>query len=128
MHHRSPPEIPLNALTLMILELNALQDSGAYDDITVQDVRERIDKGSVLLWLQERTGSVHLGNSYPGFEKWYLVYLQSIYDRDKSQQGQKWGARKKGLSLLIAWTNEIIREGKGWQANQDFVRRGDEYR
>jgi len=62
------------ALTLMILHLNSLLDSGKYDDIALEEVKEHIDDGSILQWLRQRAPdidlSVHLDTDiYGNFEE-----------------------------------------------------------
>lgn len=108
------------ALTLLIVHLNALIDTGRYDSITMDDVEIRIRDGSILRFLRERAGtdidlSIHLDSStYGNFERFYVTYLQSILDSYRGSERRKWRIENRGLCLLIAWTNEIIQQGTGW--------------
>jgi len=40
------------ALTLLILELNKLLDTGKHDDITIEEVHQHIDEGIILEFLR----------------------------------------------------------------------------
>jgi len=118
----------LTSLTALILYLNSLVDSGKYDDIGIEEVKLHIDDGSILRWLQQRTDidlSLHVGdpNLTEGFEDFYVNYLQAIYDAYAGNERRKWGVERRGLCLLIAWTNEIVQQGKGWKPNEDVARR-----
>lgn len=118
-----------SALTLLILHLNSLVDSGKYDDISLGEVEDHIDDGSILRFIRDRAGndidlSVHLDSStYGNFEQFYVAHLQSIFDAYAGNERRKWGVEHKGLCLLIAWTNEIIQQGTGWQPNENISRR-----
>jgi hypothetical protein len=109
-----------SALTLLILQLNSLLDTGRYDHITVEEVEGRIEDGSILRFLRERAGkdidlSYHFETtSYSNFERFYVTYLQSILNAYGGRESRKWGVQNRGLCLLIAWTNEILQQGSGW--------------
>ena len=117
-------------LTLLILQLNHLLDTGKYDDITIEHVHRHINEGTILQFLRERAGSdidlsVHLNpNADDDFERFYLKHLQSIYDAYAGDENRRWGVENKGLCLLIAWTNEILQQGSGWQLNEMLAGRG----
>ena len=106
-------------------------DSGACDNITIPEVLERIENGSILRYIQARAESsgetfdlsVHLTASADeqSFEEYYTKYLQAILGAYGRNAGSKWGVQNKGLSLLIAWTNEIIQQGGGWVPSDDVA-------
>ena|SRR5688572_7300857 len=112
------------ALTLMILQLNHLLDTGRYDTITFDEVTSHIEDGSILQFLKQRAAgdidlSYHL-ESRPGwnFERFYVAYLQSMLN---VAGGSKWLVENRGLCLLIALTNEILQQGTGWSPNPNVV-------
>jgi hypothetical protein len=116
------------ALTLMILHLKSLLDSGKYDDIALEEVKEHIDDGSILQWLRRRAPhidlSVHLDtDTYGNFEEFYPGQLRDILGGYGGRERRKWGVEKRGLGLLIAWTNEIVQRGSGWRPDADTDRR-----
>lgn len=120
----------LSALTVLILNINSLIDSGKYDDITIEDIRRRIDDGTILRYLKQRAGNdidltLYLDHpaAYQGFEDFYVNYLQATYDAYGGDERKRWGVEKKGLCLLLAWTNEIIQQGSGWEPSPDIARR-----
>lgn len=108
--------------TLMIVSLNSLLDTGRHDDITLDEVKAHIEDGTVLRWIQTRSGEDDIGllsilldgKTYYGFESFYVTALQSTLDAYGGQARRKWGVENRGLCLLIAWTNEIIQQGHDW--------------
>lgn len=116
-------------LTLLILQLNKLVDTGKYDDITIEEVHQHIDEGTILEFLKRRGEddidlSFHLyPNASSDFKTFYIKQLQSIYDAYAGDEKRKWGVENKGLCLLIAWTNEIIQQGSGWKPNMNISER-----
>ncbi len=108
----------VSALTLLILHLNAVVDSGKYNDISIDEVHRAIEGKRVLQYLKERVGndidlSVHLSNTWGNFEDFYETKLNDIYGGYAGNERRKWGVENLGLCLLIAWTNEIIQQGEG---------------
>jgi hypothetical protein len=113
------------ALTLLILQLNKLLDSGECDSISIDEVHAHIDDGTILKFLKERGGNKidlgsHLTNSFGDFEKFYVQHLQSLYDAYAGDERRKWGVEKKGVCLLLAWTNEILQQGTDWKPNENI--------
>lgn len=110
-------------LTLIILSLNRMLDLGKYDDISVDQILERIRDGSVLQFLADQArGDVDfsLQLARPHFVSEYLVHLRALLDAYGG--GGKWGVKQKGVCLLLAWTNEIVQQGSGWEANPRVAR------
>ena len=105
----------ISDLTIIILEINKLLDSGEHDDLSLDDAKQAIDNGTVLQLLADRgTGYLdHLKDTSTG--DLYSKHLQAIYDAYAGDERKKWGIQNKGLCLLLAWTNELIQQGKGWQ-------------
>jgi len=108
----------VSALTLLILEVNSLIDTGKYADITIKDIHNAIEGKRVLRFLQERAASdidlsLHLdGNAYGGFESYYETQLENLYGGYAGRERRKWGVENSGLCLVLAWTNEIIQQGR----------------
>lgn len=101
-------------LTLMILEINAIIDSGKHDNITIQEMENHISTGDVIAFLKTRcVGSCDLSwvPSASEFETDYILRLQDILGAYAGSERRKWGVENKGLCLLLAWTNEIIQQG-----------------
>ena len=121
------PEMKLNRLTLLILEYNQILDTGKYNHITIKDIHREIKQGTVLRYISNIAGSdadfsIYLDvHDELDFEAQYAKHLQSIYGGYAGQERRKWGIQNLGLCLLIAWTNEIIQRGSGWQPNEEVV-------
>lgn len=109
----------VSALTLLILNINSLIDSGKYSDISISDIHSAIEGKGVLRFLKERAGqdidlSVHLeSRAYDGFEQYYETQIENIYGGYAGQERRKWDVENSGLCLVLAWTNEIIQQGHG---------------
>ena len=114
------PTVKLTPLTLIILEINYLIDTGKYNDISLQDIKREIGNGIILRYLQQKAGqdvdfSIILnGTTYPRFEEFYVDYLQRMCNAYSGNERKKWGIENMGLCLLLAWTNEIVQQGSGW--------------
>jgi hypothetical protein len=108
----------VSALTLLVLHINSLIDSGKYSDITIEDIHKAIEGKRVLRFLKERAGSdvdlsIHLDSkAYGDFESYYETQLENIYGGYAGQERRKLGVENSGLCLVLAWTNEIIQQGK----------------
>lgn len=118
------PAISLTALTYLIIQINSLVDSGDYIYITIDDVNNAIKKKRILSFLKEKAdGDIDLSIYGPegSFEKFVEYYHDRMYAICIAYEGderRKWGVEKQGLCLLVAWTNEIIQQGSGWQPNE----------
>lgn len=118
------PKIKLSAITLLILELNCLIDSGQFDDITIDQVYEWIRNKNVLPSLAKRAqGHVDLSvygvnGPYENFSDYYHEQLYVIYAAYGGDHGKKWGVEHLGLCLLLAWTNQLIQQGSGWHPDE----------
>ena len=108
----------VQALTLIILNVNALIDSGKYADISIDDIHTAIEGKRVLRFLKERAGSdidlsIHLeSDAYGDFETYFEDMFENIYGGYAGQERRKWGVENSGLCLVVAWTNEIIQQGQ----------------
>lgn len=108
----------VSALTLLILHVNSLIDSGKYANISIADVHAAIEQKRVLRLLKDRCGSdidlsLHLDSTtYGDFEELYEAEMDSIYGGYGGQERRKWGVEKSGLCMILAWTNEIVQRGE----------------
>lgn len=109
--------------TLMVLTLTHLLDTGRYDSVTLDEVKARIEDGTILRWLQTRSGEDDIGllsvlldgKTYGDFERRYVTSLQEILGGYSGQERRRWGVKNRGICLLLAWTNEILQDGHGWR-------------
>lgn len=117
---RELPRIKLTALTLLILELNHLIDSGKYNNIGIEDVYNAIKQKQIIPYLRESTKAdsdfslYGEDGPYSGFVEYYHEQMYQIYGGSAGNERRKWGVENLGLCLLLAWTNEIIQQGAGW--------------
>lgn len=109
----------VTALTLLILQVNSLIDSGKYNDISISEVHAAIESKRLLRFLKKRCGpdidlSIHLeSTAYGNFEEFYEERINQIYGGYAGDEGRKWGIINLGLCLILAYTNEIIQLGTG---------------
>lgn len=114
----------VSALTLLILHVNSLIDSGKYADISINDVHQAIEGNGVLRFLKSRCGadidlSLHLDSGvYGDFEALYETGIESIYGGYAGQERRKWGVEHSGLCLILAWTNELVQNGGFLQTDE----------
>nr|WP_320116498.1 hypothetical protein [uncultured Desulfuromonas sp.] len=120
--------IKLTHLSHLLLEINAVIDTGKYDHISIEDVHREIENGTILRFIaKEAYKDIDLsllldrGDDELNFERHYVRHLQSIYGGYAGQERRKWGVENKGLCLLVAWTMEIIQQGSGWQSNEEIA-------
>jgi hypothetical protein len=112
----------VTALTLLILQINKLIDSGKCNDISIDDVHNAIKNKSLLRFLKEKAGSgIDLSGhidckTFGEFEEYYEEKMNNIYEAYAGDERRKWGVKNLGLCLTLAWTNEIIQKGDrlGW--------------
>ena len=122
---RELPRIKLTALTVLILELNQLIDSGKYNNITIKDVHAAIEQKRIIPYLKETTSAdsdfslYGTDGPYSTFVDYYHEQMNQIYGGYAGQERRKWGVENLGLCLLLAWTNEIIQQGAGWYPNNE---------
>lgn len=108
----------VTALTLLILHINSLIDSGKYNDITISDVHTAIENRGLLRFIKKRCSSdidlsIHLESKvYGDFESFYEQQINQIYGGYAGDERRKWGIENLGLCLVLAWTNEIIQSGE----------------
>lgn len=103
----------VSSLTWLILNLNAAIDTGKYASVSIDDVHAAIRRRALLKFLQATCGndidlSRHFADTYGNFEEFYEEAIAHIYGGYAGNEGRKWGVRKQGLCLVLAWTNELI--------------------
>jgi hypothetical protein len=107
----------VQALTLLILQINSLIDSGKYNYITIENIHNAIEQKRVLRFIKEQAGrdidlSIHLSSTFGDFENFFETQMDMIYGGYAGQERRKWGVEKLGLCLVLAWTNEIIQQSQ----------------
>ncbi|MDE0093273.1 MAG: hypothetical protein OXO49_02070 [Gammaproteobacteria bacterium] len=125
------PAVDLVLLTFLILQYNKLLDRGICNDITIEDVHNHIENGTILRFIDEEARRV--GDSLnlkiflkaeadeQTFEEYYVKYLQATYGAYAGDERRRWGVENNGLCLLIAWTVEIIQQGGGWVPRENVA-------
>jgi hypothetical protein len=114
------PKIKLNYLTLLILEINALIDTGKYNNINIEIVKQKIYDENLIDYLAEITHedsdfSFHLAKGiYGQYKEIFNKEIKDICMAYGGSERRKWGIENSGLCLIVAWTNEIIQRGTGW--------------
>ena len=106
----------LTNLTYIILELNAALDTGKYDHIPMSEASQHIEAGDVLPWLKRMVPEIDLSPLCEEIANEYQAALGDIYGGYGGSERRKWGVERRGLCLLIAWTNELIQQRR-WRAD-----------
>ena len=117
------PNIKLNSLTLLVLEINQLIDSKEFHEISIKEVCAWIENENILPALAKRTENFSDfspffdGGPYSEFVDYYHKQMKKILNAYAGNEQRKWGIQNMGLCLLLAWTNELIQQGSGWYPN-----------
>lgn len=119
------PAVQLNSIVMILRNLSCVIDTGKYDQITIEEVYERIEDETILTFISNLDGAHELkgilnSDLYRGFERFYTKSLLSIYNAYAGDHGRKWGIQNSGLCLVLAWTIEIIQMGSGWYPNENL--------
>jgi len=100
------PKMKLTALTLLVLHLNSLIDSGKFNDMSVDEVYKHIENRNILPFLAEIAkgeASFNLYNEdgpYSNFTKLYHEQMERLYNAYGGDHRRKWGVENLGLCLL----------------------------
>jgi hypothetical protein len=108
----------------MILNLNHCIDSGKYDDITIQEVYRHMEDGTVFEFLRDRLGTDFDEGGFSldqDFKPQFINYLKRMHNAYSGDEQKKWGVGKKGLCLLLAWTNELLQQGSDWKSPKGML-------
>ncbi|MFC3078206.1 hypothetical protein ACFODL_08930 [Phenylobacterium terrae] len=103
------------SLTFLILQLNALIDAGA--KATVGEAHAHIVQGDLLPWLKTAFPEIDL-SPYGSGAPWaddaseIISELQSLHGGYAGDERRKWGVENNGLSVLLAWVNELVQQRK----------------
>ena len=118
------PKVKLTALTLLILEINHLIDSGKFDDLKIDVVYDWIKTEKIIPSLAKLAknhidlSSYDSDGPYRNFAQYYHEQMKYLYDGYAGNHARKWGVENLGLCLLLAWTNELIQQGSGWYPDE----------
>lgn len=116
MGRRSIDELPdirirVLDLTQLIFWVNAAVDTGRYEDVTVEELSEKVDDGTILPYLEERLADA--GVMQPHFKDEaaaeITTAMQSLHDTEGG--GHSWAVEKNGLHAIVAWAAEMLQQG-----------------
>jgi hypothetical protein len=99
----------LRKLTLLGFSLNAVIDSGQYKEISKDEIRDRINDGTIFKYLEDNfQPEIHWGlGNLPDEDKWHLLgEWQSMVNAIDSER--KLGVKNSGICLLVAYIIEGI--------------------
>jgi hypothetical protein len=114
--------VNINAPTHLILLLSRLMDSGRFDHLTSVDIREHARERDTLPWLHSLAGpEFDISNFGPdGAWTWFENYFNDFIEAQLNVDASDY---KRGLCLLLAWTNDLIRQGEGnWKPSNNIAR------
>ena len=103
----------LVCLTNLVFGLNAAIDTGKHQTISINEVEGHIEKGDLIPWLREKLGKdIDLSLLDHTMVTEITSGLNDILGGYRGRERRKWGVERSGLCLLLAWTNELIQQGK----------------
>jgi len=101
----------INSLTFIAFYLNSAMDSGRYDDLSIDKVKQEIEAGTIFPFLRTHLGSdldlsiLRTEDEAELLAEWQ-DHLAAVNER------RKMGIEKRGLTLLIAYLLEGIQSRK----------------
>ena len=99
--------IRITKLALLAFELNAALDTGKYNNISVQEIKDQIDNGTIFDFLENNLhGDIDLSLHDKGTRKMLLGEWQDLVWAVSAPR--KFGVSNNGLCLLIAFLLEGI--------------------
>ena len=104
-------------LRSLIWEFNALLDTGAYDDIAIDDVKHHARAETISGFLIDQFGEeIDLGVMEP--QDWTDLNAEWQGFANAINEGRKMGIENRGLSLLLAYALQSYfdRVGQGLEA------------
>jgi hypothetical protein len=116
-HHHAP--------IFLITQLNALVDTGQFDNISLSDVHPHANARDTLEWLKSLAGQnlIHRSTGTPALGRGSSrTSMTSLRARRAAWMTHAIGLRNRGLCLLIAWTNGLLQQGTGWKPKDDIPR------
>ena len=114
----------VDVLTLLLLKLNSLQDSGKYSDITIDDIHNASNDRNVLGFLSEKAGNdLDLSLYFEGKalgEDFEASFEHDFFETAGGVQGRerkKMGVENFGICFAIAVVIDMIQQGLylNWQ-------------
>jgi len=108
----------ITALTLILSQLNAMQDSGKYQDVSVEDIQYVARDEGVLDFLKQVGKndldlSIHLQTDvYGDFPAYFESKFQSIAGGLEGRERRKTGVENSGICFAIAVIIEMIQQGE----------------
>jgi hypothetical protein len=101
--------IKLTALTHMILTLNAAIDTDRHGNIYIEEIENHIEQGDIIPWVQLRTGGDLDLRLFDGAA---IAEVTAALERIRSAYAgveyRRWGVKRSGLCLLLAWTVQLV--------------------
>lgn len=109
--------VQVSQLTVFILSLNALIDTGRYKHVTIEEVNKQIDEGTIVQYIQNLLTEANIMSPYldEAEVKAITDALQSLLDAYGGSERRKWVVENSGLNLMLAWITEMIQQGVGQQ-------------
>lgn len=102
----------LRNLTNLIIQLNALIDTGKYSWISPVDVKRNIQTGEIFRYIAERgKADIDLSFLKENAEAEIIAELKNLLAANGGVERGKWGVANNGLSFLIAYVTELIQSG-----------------
>jgi hypothetical protein len=108
-----PTKARFSTLASLALSLTSCTDRRRYDDISVPEVKEHIEDGTIFAFLDERLGKDLVVDLLD------QATLGKIADtwlsiEDTIDERRKFGIENKGLCLLVAYLVEMMQHPSRW--------------
>jgi hypothetical protein len=105
--HRRDTTLHITTLTFLGFYLNGAMDSGRYDDLEIDEVRQEIEAGTIFPFLKARLGTdIDLSILQPADQAELVAEWQDLLLA--VDERRKLGVKRRGLTLLVAYLLEGI--------------------
>jgi len=101
----------LTTLTFIILELNALIDTGKHNNLSLGEIKRHMESGDVFRFVSDigkDNIDLSLLKDRADEEAEIVAQLQDMVNAFAGNERRKWGVENNGLCLLLAWINEMV--------------------
>lgn len=104
----------LTELTFLNLYLISIIDADLHRDISLKDVKDKIERGDIFDWLGKKfEGNIDLSIFDGSLKEEIIKGWRDILGGYGGRERRKFGIENSGICLLASWTNELIQR-KTW--------------
>ena len=106
----------LSKLTHLLYLFNIMLDSGKYDALTIEEIKEKLRDGTITDYLKSQYPNADFSLIEP--EEWkYLTHFWNE-QADITNERRKMGVSNRGVCLLVGYTIEAVQRHPDYPRNK----------